>query len=99
MIANKTSLGIAAGVLAGALWGLVFLAPELTRGFTPTQLSAGRYIAYGIVAAILIARSWSRLVICLTWKEWRGLIWLSLTGNIVYYIFLGVCRSQPFESW
>jgi drug/metabolite transporter (DMT)-like permease len=88
VIANKTSLGITAGVLAGALWGLVFLAPELTRGFTPIQLSAGRYIAYGIVAAILIARSWRRLVICLTWKEWRGLIWLSLTGNIIYYIFL-----------
>lgn len=83
-----TALGIAAGILAGALWGLVFLAPELTPGYTPIQLSAGRYIAYGIVAAMLIARSWHRLLASLSWKEWRGLIWLSLTGNIIYYVLL-----------
>lgn len=88
MIADKTLLGIAAGILAGALWGLVFLAPELTPGFTPTQLSAGRYIAYGVAAVVLMAPSWGHLVVSLTWKEWRGLIWLSLTGNIIYYVFL-----------
>jgi len=88
MSANKTSPGIAACVLAGAIWGLVFLAPELTRGFTPLQLSAGRYLAYGIVAAILMAKSWRRVVRQISWREWRGLIWLSLAGNIVYYLFL-----------
>lgn len=88
MDANKTSLGIAAGILAGALWGLVFLAPELTRGFTPAQLSSGRYIAYGFVAAVLVARSWRRLITGLSWQEWRGLVWLSLTGNIIYYVLL-----------
>ena len=85
---NKTSLGIAAGILAGALWGLVFLAPEMARGFTPAQLSAGRYIAYGLVAAVLLARSWRRLFAGLGWQEWRGLAWLGLTGNIVYYVLL-----------
>lgn len=88
MDANKTALGIAAGILAGALWGLVFLAPELSRGFTPAQLSAGRYVAYGFVAAVLVARSWRRLIGCLSWQEWRGLAWLSLTGNIIYYLLL-----------
>ena len=88
MDAHKTSLGIGAGILAGALWGLVFIAPELARGFTPVQLSAGRYIAYGLVAAALIARSSRRVVRGLGWKEWRALIWLSLAGNIVYYVFL-----------
>jgi hypothetical protein len=39
--------GLGAGILAGAMWGLVFLTPELTRGFLPIQLSAGRYLAYG----------------------------------------------------
>lgn len=88
MDANKTSLGIGAGILAGALWGLVFLAPELTRGFTPAQLAAGRYIAYGVVAAVLVGRSWRRLIAGLSWREWRGLAWLGLTGNIVYYVLL-----------
>jgi len=85
---NQTSLGMLAGILAGALWGLVFLAPELTGGFTPAQLSAGRYLAYGLVAAVLAARCWRRLLAGLSWQEWRGLVWLSLTGNILYYLLL-----------
>jgi len=87
VVANKT-LGIAAGIMAGALWGLVFLAPELTPKFSPLQLSAGRYLAYGIVALLLVAPSWRSLVSRVSWIEWKALIWLSLTGNIVYYVFL-----------
>lgn len=87
-ISRPTQLGIGAGVTAGAFWGLVFLAPELVPGFSPLQLSAGRYLAYGIVAAILIARAWPRLRQRLSWADWRGLAWLSLAGNIVYYLFL-----------
>lgn len=85
---HTTQLGIGAGITAGAFWGLVFLAPELVPGFSPLQLSAGRYLAYGIVAAILIARAWPRLRQRLSWSDWRGLAWLSLAGNIVYYLFL-----------
>lgn len=88
MARNKTWLGIGAGIAAGALWGLVFLAPELTAGFTSMQLSAGRYLAYGLISAVLIAPSWKRLARTLTLQEWKGLIWLSLTGNIVYYVLL-----------
>ncbi|GAB3472088.1 DMT family transporter [Massilia terrae] len=81
-------LGVGAGVLAGAFWGLVFLTPELTRGFLPIQLSAGRYLAYGAIAAALLAPSWRRVIAILSWKEWRALCWLSFTGNIIYYVFL-----------
>ena len=88
MLLNNHRLGIAAGVLACALWGLVFLAPELTPGFTPMQLSAGRYLAYGLVAALLIGPGWRRLLGRLAWREWRGLLWLALTGNLVYYVLL-----------
>ena len=68
---HTTQLGIGAGIAAGAFWGLVFLAPELVPGFTPLQLSAGRYLAYGIVAALLVARAWPRLRHSLTdfWKS------------------------------
>ena len=85
---HNTQLGIGAGITAGAFWGLVFLAPELVPGFSALQLSAGRYLAYGLVAAILIARAWPRLRQRLGRAEWRSLAWLSLSGNIVYYLFL-----------
>jgi drug/metabolite transporter (DMT)-like permease len=88
LLINKTWPGITASIAAGALWGLVFLAPKLTPGFTPMQLSAGRYIAYGAVAAALIAPAWRRLAARLSWAEWKALAWLSLSGNIVYYVFL-----------
>ncbi|MGH8853741.1 MAG: DMT family transporter [Telluria sp.] len=88
MHTHSTRLGIGAGIAAGAFWGLVFLAPELTPGFSPLQLSAGRYLAYGIVAAMLVAPAWPRLVRALGWREWWALAWLSLCGNIIYYLFL-----------
>ena len=88
MLVKHTWPGIGAGILAGALWGLVFLAPELASSFSSLQLSAGRYIVYGLVAAILIAPAWRRLAPQLTRREWRALFGLSLCGNIVYYLFL-----------
>ena len=81
-------LGIGAGILAGSFWGLVFLAPILVPGFTPLQLSSGRYLAYGLVALVLIAPLWRRLLPRLGRREWRQLAWLSLCGNIVYYLFV-----------
>ncbi|WP_312513348.1 DMT family transporter [Massilia sp.] len=81
-------LGIGAGIAAGALWGLVFLAPELVPGFSPLQLSAGRYLAYGLIALVLIMPAWRRLWRSLDWQAWRALLALSVSGNIVYYMFL-----------
>ncbi|UDF03162.1 DMT family transporter [Asticcacaulis sp. AND118] len=86
--------GIGSGVIAGALWGLVFLTPELAAGFTPLQLSAGRYVAYGLIAAALIAPRWNSVRKRVDAKGWRALIWLSLLGNILYYI----CLAQAVQS-
>ncbi|WP_312813259.1 DMT family transporter [Brevundimonas sp.] len=78
------------GLGAGAMWGLVFLAPKFVPEASPFLLSAGRYIAYGLIAALLIAPRWKPLVGLLDRKTWWALVWLSLTGNIVYYLFLVV---------
>lgn len=80
--------GVACGVAAGALWGMVFLAPNLAPGFSAAQLSAGRYLAYGVIAAALAAPRWRTLVAKLDRSDWIALAWLGLAGNIIYYIFL-----------
>ena len=54
-------LGVGCGLAAGALWGLVFLAPELASEFTPLQLAAGRYVAYGTPFAGELARAGENL--------------------------------------
>jgi len=82
--------GVASGLAAGALWGLVFLAPKVAPEASPMMLTAGRYLAYGLIAALLIAPRWRRVMAALDWKAWRALAWLSLAGNIVYFVFLVV---------
>lgn len=85
---SPKAAGIGCGVGAGALWGLVFLAPELVRDFTPLQLTIGRYLSYGLIAAALIAPRWAALTCRIGRREWRQLTWLSLAGNTLYYVLL-----------
>lgn len=49
-------LGIASGLCAGALWGLVFLAPKLLDGYSPADIALGRYAAFGFLSCILLLR-------------------------------------------
>ncbi|MBS1081233.1 DMT family transporter [Gluconobacter kondonii] len=81
-------MGTLCGVGAGSLWGLVFLAPELVRDFTPLELSIGRFLAYGIIAFVVIMPRWSILKSRLKKQDWRALFFLSLFGNTLYYILL-----------
>jgi drug/metabolite transporter (DMT)-like permease len=46
--------GVLAGLAAGALWGLVFVSPRMVPGFSPVDLAAGRFVAYGLVAALVL---------------------------------------------
>jgi len=86
---NKTGLGVFYGMLAGALWGGIFLAPELIpAGFTPLQLSTARYLTYGLIALILISPKLKRVSAQFGKAEWIALGWLSLIGNIVYYVMI-----------
>lgn len=73
---------------AGAMWGLVFLAPELLGGFGPLDLTIGRYIAYGLISAALIAPRWGAVSAKLSRRTWAALASLGLAGNTLYYILL-----------
>lgn len=85
---HSLALGIGFGAAAGAAWGFVFLAPELARDFSPLQLSAARYLAYGLVALALIAPRWHAVTPRIGRAEWWALLRLSLLGNILYYVLL-----------
>lgn len=87
---SQRLIGVGSGLAAGAMWGLVFLAPKIAPEASPLLMSAGRYLAYGLIAALLIAPRWRRTAALLDGGAWRALVWLSLAGNIVYYLFLVV---------
>lgn len=85
---SPTLAGTGCGMGAGALWGLVFLAPELAHAFSPLQLTIGRYLAYGAISAVLIAPRWRSLLPKVGGKDWLSLAWLALAGNTIYYVLL-----------
>jgi drug/metabolite transporter (DMT)-like permease len=77
--------GTALGVAAGAAWATAFLAPELARQFSPMELMVGRYLAYGVMALVLIAPRQQLSLTRLDARQWWVLTRLGLVGNIVYY--------------
>lgn len=82
--------GTLLAALAGASWGVVFIAPKILADFTPLQLSAGRYLAYGVISLALLIPAWGRLRRLLTAADWMALAGLSLCGNIFYYVALSI---------
>lgn len=83
-------LGLMFGLIAGAFWGGVFLAPRLLDAFTPLQMTAGRYVAYGLASAALLAPTWRAVMRKMDSRDWRDLLLLSLLGNLIYYVGLAV---------
>lgn len=85
---KATLAGVAYGMGAAALWGLVFLAPQLASAFGPLQLTIGRYLAYGLLSLVLIAPRRRMLASHLARHDGRELALLALLGNTLYYVLL-----------
>lgn len=81
--------GVAYGVLAGALWGTVFVTPRVLGDFPPLLLAAGRYVMYGGVALLASLPSLRGLAARLTRRDLAALLLQALLGNFLYYICLG----------
>jgi len=79
--------GILAGLAAGALWGLVFVAPRMVSGFAGIDLTAGRFVVYGVVSVAVLAASMRRARRP-TWRQAWGALWLSVLGFTGYYWIL-----------
>ncbi len=79
--------GILAGLAAGALWGVVFVAPRMVSGFPSVDLTAGRFLAYGAVAVLV-------MLVGLRTRRWPtpaqalAAIALSVLGFTGYYLLL-----------
>ena len=83
--------GILAGLGAGALWGLVFVAPRMLAmgqgGYSSVDLTAGRFAVYGLVAAGVMLlglgrRRWP------TMRQAAAALGMSVLGFSGYYLLL-----------
>ncbi len=90
-------IGVTAGALAGALWGLVFVAPRMFSSYSTVDLTAGRFVVYGVIsfACLAVARG------TLTWPTPAQALWalgLSVLGFTGYYALLAFAlRSAGTE--
>lgn len=79
--------GIAAGLAAGALWGMVFVVPRMTPGLSSVDLTAGRFISYGGMATLAMLLTWRKH----SWPTARQAVTalcMSLLGATGYYLLL-----------
>lgn len=82
--------GVLCGLLAGAMWGMVFIVPELLSAFSPLEMAVGRYTAYGAIAFVLMLPRLRNLLGRLERSDYFALVRHALAGNIVYYMFLAL---------
>ncbi|MBI3284442.1 MAG: DMT family transporter [Burkholderiales bacterium] len=79
--------GLCAALVAGLLWGLVFIAPVLLPDYPGLILSFGRYAAFGLIALIPAWLDRERIA-QLRRQDWGAAFKLALVGNIIYYAAL-----------
>lgn len=98
----STLAGIVAGLTAGALWGLVFVAPKVVNEFTPADLTAARFLAYGIFAlGILLFRrkTTSKPVLFSHLQVAFGLSLLGFTGKTSALVLIkGRAATERFAG-
>jgi drug/metabolite transporter (DMT)-like permease len=82
--------GVLCGVLAGAMWGMVFIVPELLPAFSPVELAVGRYTAYGAISLGLMLPKLASLLRRLVPRDYLALLRQALSGNLVYYMLLAL---------
>ena len=81
--------GILAGLAAGALWGVVFVVPRMVPGLSSVDLTAGRFLSYGAMAALVMALTWRSH----TWPTLRQALTalgMSVLGATAYYLLLAL---------
>jgi len=81
--------GVLAGLGAGALWGMTFVAPLVAPGFGSVDFTIGRYLACGLLSVVLVAWQASRGTAPRpTWRQAGAALGLSVLGYTGYYLLL-----------
>lgn len=83
-------VGLLAGLGAGALWGLVFVAPRMAQGFSGVDVASLRFITFGLMSALLLAWGLWRGAARPTAAQARAALGLSVLGFTGYYTLLAL---------
>lgn len=82
--------GVLLGVAAGALWGLIYIAPLLVPSYNPVLVALSRFIVFGLVSLPFLwvyrepLKKFTKRQIFQAFK-------LPLLGNLFFYCLLTIC--------
>ena len=79
--------GVLYALLAGLMWGLIFVGPLLVPEYPAMLQSMGRYLALGLIALPLAWLGRARLR-QLSRHDWWTALGLTMMGNLIYYVCL-----------
>ncbi|MDM3339671.1 DMT family transporter [Citrobacter braakii] len=79
--------GVLYALLAGLMWGLIFVGPLIVPEYPAVLQSMGRYLALGLIALPIAWLGRVRLR-QLTHKDWVTALALTMMGNLIYYVCL-----------
>ncbi|MDM3521331.1 DMT family transporter [Citrobacter sp. Ca225] len=79
--------GVLYALLAGLMWGLIFVGPLIVPEYPAVLQSMGRYLALGLIALPLAWFGRVRLR-QLSAKDWLTALALTMMGNLIYYVCL-----------
>ncbi|MCX9002919.1 DMT family transporter [Citrobacter portucalensis] len=79
--------GVLYALLAGLMWGLIFVGPLIVPEYPAVLQSMGRYLALGLIALPIAWLGRARLR-QLVRKDWATALTLTMMGNLIYYFCL-----------
>ncbi|PSN08961.1 DMT family transporter [Siccibacter turicensis] len=79
--------GVLYALLAGLMWGLIFVGPLIVPDYPAVLQSTGRYLALGLIAIPLAWLGRGRLR-QLALRDWLTALALTMAGNLIYYLCL-----------
>ena len=83
-------IGVLEGIAAGALWGLIYIAPLMLPDYSPVLIALSRFIMFGFVSLPFIfvfrkeLKKFTRADVMAAFK-------LPLIGNVIFYCLLAMC--------
>lgn len=80
-------LGFALGVLACAIWGLIYIFPLVLPDYHPVIIASARFAMYGLTCLMILPLQIKELK-KLTRSDWWVALRLAFFGSLVYYFCL-----------
>ena len=86
-VSGTSAVGVSFAIATCALWAFSFVSPIVLGSFSPYVVTLGRYAVFGLVSLVLVPLALKQLR-ALRATDWLRATWLSIVGNMVYYLFL-----------